>query len=546
VGDLDMLLPFPIAPEEAARARRRCLRNPSTAGFTGSVVSELSRHAELTPGAPALLDGGDVMTYEALSRRVAAITVALRARSCEPGDVVACVGPRCPDSIAIFMALEAIGACYVPVDPGWPDRRLLDVLARSGATLVVDYREGVQRSEPLPAPAEQLVRLEELGSAVTVAPLTVLTPKRTDARYMIFTSGTTGMPKGAIVEQGGMMNHLSAKVADLDLGPGDTVAFSAPLVFDISIWQMLVAILVGGSVAVVRDEELHFPRRLIGTLEKRGVTVAELVPTVAGWIAEEIARRDAPALADLRVLLSTGEELYPSVAARILDSLPQTMLVNAYGPTECSDDVTHHVVSRSDLTLGRIPIGRPIANATLYLLVREGSGWRAAARGEAAELFVGGSVVGRGYANDPAATTAAFFLDTIDPTSETGRLYRTGDLARLDGDRLVFLGRIDRQVKVGGVRIELGEIESMLNEHPGVVSCAVTVIGGEPERLAAWCVTSQRVSANALIAWLRERLPASNVPHVWRFVSRLPLNGNGKVAHSAMHEWYEGKASRTR
>jgi non-ribosomal peptide synthetase component F len=175
--------------------------------------------------------------------------------------VVACVGPRCPDSIAIFLALEAICACYVPVDPGWPDRRILDVLDRSGATLLVDYREGVQGSKPLPAPAERLVRLEEPGSSVAVAPLAALTPKRTDARYMIFTSGTTGMPKGAIVEQRGMMNHLSAKVADLDLGPGDTVAFSAPLVFDISIWQMLVAILVGGTVALVRDEELHFPRR---------------------------------------------------------------------------------------------------------------------------------------------------------------------------------------------------------------------------------------------------------------------------------------------
>jgi non-ribosomal peptide synthetase component F len=180
-------------------------------------------------------------------------------------------------------------------------------------------------------------------------------------------------------------------------------------------------------------------------------------------------------LEGLRWMLATGEELPTEVARRWLTEMPQASLVNAYGPTECSDDVTHHTVVPEDLDLLRLPIGTPIVNSRLYVLRREDDGWYACEPGETGELFVGGVCVGRGYVGDHDRTRDAFFLDPFRDTP-TGRLYRTGDAVTvLPQGALQYLGRVDRQVKIAGVRMELGEIEAVLQRHPAVGAAAVVV-----------------------------------------------------------------------
>ncbi|MGW4256006.1 AMP-binding protein, partial [Streptomyces californicus] len=359
-----------------------------------------------------------------------------------------------------------------------------------------------------------------------------------EPRYCIFTSGTTGRPKGAAVEHRGMVNHLWAKVSDLEFSAGDRLAFTAPLVFDISIWQMLTPLLVGGAVVVVRQEDLAFPRRVRTVLERTGVTVVELVPTVVGWLVGEAERR-APVLPALRWLISTGEELRPELAARALAALPHARLLNAYGPTECSDDVTHHEVTAADTTRPRLPVGGPVDNARLYLLARdEDEGpWRAAEPGEAGDLFVGGVVVGLGYVNDPENNARAFFTDTVDPGSPTGRLYRTGDLARFEDGVVLYLGRVDRQVKVAGVRMELDEIEAVLLRHPAVDRAAVTVpvIDGHPV-LAAHYTVRGPVTPEELRAHLAASLPEAMVPRRLTELDALPLTPNGKTDHRALRQ----------
>jgi non-ribosomal peptide synthetase component F len=174
-------------------------------------------------------------------------------------------------------------------------------------------------------------------------------------------------------------------------------------------------------------------------------------------------------------MLATGEELPTEVARRWIEEMPHAGLLNAYGPTECSDDVTHHVVTLADLELLRLPIGTPVINADLYVLRREGDGWAACERGEVGELFVGGVCVGRGYLGDHDRTRDAFFQDPFADTP-TGRLYKTGDAVRLLPEgTLQYLGRVDRQVKIAGVRMELGEIEAVLQRHPSVGAAAVVV-----------------------------------------------------------------------
>ncbi|MEV5333291.1 amino acid adenylation domain-containing protein [Streptomyces werraensis] len=531
---------LPLTPDSVGRARKLALRHTRAFDTGTALLDHVIGHSERDPDRPAVVDGDRTVSYRELLGRVAATRDALSTAGVRPGDVVATVGSRSVHTPVVFLALEALGAAYLPLDQNWPEVRVRDVLGRSRARLLVDYSGGTAhaaRAAAVTAKTDILLLPESNAQAATL-------PSRSgdrshEIRYTIFTSGTTGRPKGAVVEHQGMLNHLWAKATDLDLGPDDAVAFTAPLVFDISVWQMLCPLLVGGRLVVVGDDAMRLPRWLIDVLDTAAVTVVELVPTVIGWLTDHLRRVGGErGLPSLRWLLSTGEELYPAVAGRALEVLPHVSVVNAYGPTECSDDVTHHVVTAADLTRSRLPVGTPVANTTLYVLVEETESgrWRAADPGESGELFVGGTGVGLGYLNDPDTTNRAFFRDPFDATSATGRLYRTGDLARVDNGVVYYLGRGDRQVKVSGVRMELGEIEVVLSRHPAVDQCAVIVSGeGEHGELVAHYSVRTPVSATALQEALSAQLPTAMVPRRWREWDALPLTHNGKIDHRSLH-----------
>jgi D-alanine--poly(phosphoribitol) ligase subunit 1 len=518
------------ADREAARAG--ALRRPVPVDTAGRVGAVVAAHAARWPDHPAIVaDGVEQVTYRDLADHVAALTGGLAAHGVARGDLVAVCAHRGPELVAAFLALEAVDAVYLPVEPGWPQERSRQVLANSGAVAVL-VGPGVGRSAVDAAaggcPVLDVGELRAAGTAVPPGD----SAQDDEPRYVIFTSGTTGVPKGAVIEHRGMMNHLRAKIADLCLTSADRIAFTAPIGFDISIWQMLCPLLVGATMVIVDDATMRFPRKMVRTLGRHGVTVAEVVPTIAAALAREYAR-DFSALA-LRWLLTTGEELRPDLAAALLAALPDVALLNAYGPTECSDDVTHHRVTRRDAEGLRIPIGTPVANCQLYLLVDDDGTWRAARPREAAELFVGGVQVGRGYLGRPDLTARAFFHDEIDPSSPTGRLYRTGDLVRLDDGVLCYLGRVDRQVKVGGVRIELDEIEVVVSRHEAVAECAV-LLSERTGRVDAFVVVlgDTRV-VDDLLRHAREWLPSAVVPSRWHVLDRLPRTGNGKVDHRAL------------
>lgn len=521
------LQPLDLAPGAHERAALRARSNPVPVNTAGRIFDVVRALAQDRPERVAFVEGGDTVAYGSFFERVLEVRALLADQGCGAGDVVACVGTRASDTAALFIALEDLSALYLPVDPAWPAARSEDVLHRSGSRFVVEY--GSQAPD-----GHLFVRAHGAGADRVPVP----GAGEGVPQYIIFTSGSTGRPKGAVVDRTGLMNHLLAKVHDLGLTADDTVAFTAPLVFDISVWQMLAPLLVGGKVVVFSDDAMLFPRRMFRTLERQEVTVAEVVPSLITALVQEAERdRTTPPLPTLRWLISTGEELVPSLAERVLTVLPDIRLLNAYGPTECSDDVTHHVVTAADLGRNRLPVGRPIANATLYVLVQdpETGTWDAAEPGRAGELFVGGCPVGHGYVGDAATTSGAFFRDTLDPESPTGRLYRTGDLARIDEDGVHYLGRTDRQVKVGGVRIELGEIEAALSRHPRIESCAVCVSddAGRSE-LVAHYVASEELRTDDLRDYLGAALPADMVPKRWVRLAALPLTGNGKVDHRSL------------
>jgi amino acid adenylation domain-containing protein len=315
-----------------------------------------------------------------------------------------------------------------------------------------------------------------------------------------------------MIEQRGMVNHLYAKIRELNLTAADTVAETASQCFDISVWQFLAALLVGGRVEIFPDEVAHDGPRLLEATEERGVTILETVPSLLRSMLEERERMSRLYLQALRWMILTGEALPPELCRRWLELYPRIPVLNAYGPTECSDDVTHHVVSGPPPPeVIHTPIGRPIINTRLYILDENLS---TLARGCRGELYVGGDGVGRGYLHDPARTAEVFVPDPLG--GEPGaRLYRTGDASRyLPDGTIEFLGRVDNQVKLRGFRIEPGDIEAALAQHAEVrealvvareseageahlVAYVVPALGGAAESAAAHSSSSSSSDSEA-------------------------------------------------
>jgi thioesterase domain-containing protein len=323
------------------------------------------------------------------------------------------------------------------------------------------------------------------------------------------------------------------------------VAQTAAQSFDISVWQMLAVLLAGGCVDFVGDETIVDPEELLRYASEKQVSILEVVPSLLQTYfaiqPESRDRAETPAAANieqrgnLRWLLLTGEALPSKLCREWLRRYPNVAMLNAYGPTECSDDVTHFEIEREpDEDVLQIPIGRPLGNLRMYVVDQ----WlRTVGRDIAGELLVGGAGVGRGYLHDGGRTAEAFVPDVFG--EEGQRLYRTGDLVKyLDDGNLVYLGRIDHQVKVRGHRIELGEIEAKLTAHPSIREAVVIVRQEDEEekQLIAYVVSEKNgtVAAGALRTHLEQELPEAMVPALITELDTMPLTANGKIDRRAL------------
>ncbi|HKV13155.1 MAG TPA: amino acid adenylation domain-containing protein [Thermoanaerobaculia bacterium] len=446
--------------------------------------------AAVHPREIAVAGHGRALTYRELEQRAGRLAALLAAQGVKRGDVVPLLATRGPDFLVALLGIFGAGAAYLPLDPLHPPARWAQILADCGAAAVLCERSAAPRLASAPAVPRILV-LEDLLAREDAAPAPPPPAGESALAYVIYTSGSTGVPKGAMIEHRGMINHLQAKILALELTAADAVAQTASQCFDISVWQFLAPLLAGGRVQIYPDDVAHDPLRLIEQVEADGVTVLETVPSLLRLLLAELAAEGrSPSLARLRWLIPTGEALPPELCREWLERYPAIQLLNAYGPTECSDDVTHHrIAAAPGPEAVRVPIGRPVPNLRLYVLDRRLQPQPAGIPGE---LCVGGTGVGRGYLDAGGRTAEAWRPDPFAGSGEPGaRLYRTGDLARLRADgSLEFLGRIDHQVKIRGQRIELGEIESVLSAHPLLRAAAVLVREDGPgdPRLVAYVV----------------------------------------------------------
>ncbi|MBD1543534.1 non-ribosomal peptide synthetase [Arthrobacter sp. IA7] len=476
-------------------------------------------------------------TYAELNARANRIARALDVRGLRAEDIVAVVAERDLEWMAAVIGILKAGGAYLPIEPHFPADRIGRTLTRAGARVVLTEGGSTatldEALEGMPAVTRLL--LEDIEAEGHAADDPGLEVRPDQLAYVYFTSGSTGEPKGAMCEHDGMVNHLYAKVEDLGIRPGDVVAQSAPQCFDISLWQLLSALLVGGRTLIVGQDRILDVERFIDTVERGAVAVFQVVPSYLDAVVAYLGGKPR-ALPHLRCVSATGEALKGELVRRWFDVMPNVKLVNAYGLTETSDDTNHEVMSAAPAG-GSVPLGPPIPNVRIHILDERG---RLVPLGAPGEIAFSGVCVGRGYINDPERTAQAY---TTDPYVDGARLYRAGDYGRWSPDgKLEYLGRRDNQVKISGFRIEIGDIENALLRVPGVRDGAVvlgegTVVGegsGQSRFLVAFYSGHRPLEADHIRSAMATRVPGYMVPSTYRWQENLPLTGNGKIDRKAL------------
>ncbi|MFD2168455.1 amino acid adenylation domain-containing protein [Tumebacillus lipolyticus] len=491
-----------------------------------------------TPEDAAVVFQGHRMSYRELGRQADRLAAHLRAKGVVTGLFVGYFGERNLDWAVAVLAIFKAGGIYVPLDPKYPIERLTFMIEDTTPQVMLTYRDLVDKLPPHDSHILCLDEERDGGELVDEERVQgAVTPD--DVAYVIFTSGSTGRPKGAQVEHKGMLNHLLAKVDELEMTPADRIAQNSSQCVDISVWQLLTGWMIGAETHILPDEVAFDPARQLDEMEATELTIVETVPSLLRAMIEEVAMREAvPDLSALRWMIPNGEVLPPELCRKWLAFYPQAWLINAYGPTECSDDVTHHFIKEppgEEVT--NVPIGRVIPNMKLYILDAE---MQLVPIGVPGELHIGGIGVGPGYLKNEERTAQSFLPDHISGI-RGARLYKTGDLVRLRHDGLLeFLGRIDNQVKIRGFRIEIGEIETVIAKHPSVLETVVVarVVKPGDKRLAAYLVVKQeeRPTPRELRNFVREKLPEHMVPSAFVLLDAMPLTANGKINRRALPE----------
>ena len=433
---------------------------------------------------------------------------------------------RSADLLVALLGVWKAGGAYVPLDPALPTERLAFMLDDAGANVVVTDAEHGGRFHD----TREQIHVDADRASIATEPRIALPPPPTSSlAYVMYTSGSTGHPKGVMIVHSGLTNYLCWSRDVYQSASGSATPVHSSIAFDLTITALFTPLVAGGSVEMLREDA--GAQNLVAALRAgRDRSLVKITPAHLDAPRQQLGAAGLANRAHLFVV--GGEQLVSEMLAPWRDHAPRTRLINEYGPTETVVGCCVHEVRGDDPRTGSVVIGRPIANTQLYVL---GAGLQLLPPGVLGELYIGGAGVARGYLNR-AELTAERFIDDPFSTAPGARLYKTGDLAcwRADGV-LEYRGRVDNQVKVRGYRIELGEIEAAMSDLPEVRSCTV-IVREEPggKLLVGYVVPNGSVDANALRSSLGGWLPEYMVPSQIVLLDALPLTQNGKVDQAAL------------
>ncbi|MGZ5482190.1 MAG: non-ribosomal peptide synthetase [Pyrinomonadaceae bacterium] len=501
------------------------------------VYLSIEEQAATTPNAVAVAYDGESLTYAELNARANKLARFLR-QNLLPADqktgetsLVGICLERSIDMIVAVLAVLKAGTAYVPLDPAYPTDRLSLMLEDSGISVVLT-RQSLSERLPtfngraiaLDAEADEIAQqaAENLGLDVALS----------DLAYVMYTSGSTGAPKGVMIEHRALANFVKSASARYELSAEDRVLQFASLSFDTSAEEIYCALACGATLVLRADAMITSPKQFLESCAELGITVLDLPTGYWHHLVNAIVEDDLQVPGSIRMVILGGEQAHADhVTQWLLRAGGNARLVNTYGPTEATV-----VATTCDLTEHRdgaaVAIGRPLAGTSVYVL---DDALQPSPVGIPGELYIGGAGVARGYLNRPDLSAARFIAN---PFAE-GRLYRSGDLVRYQPDgNLEFLGRADNQVKIRGFRIELEEIEEAIRSHDTVTDAVVKVIEDSDgdRRLCAYVVFDGQSASdsNDLRSFLKGKLPPHMVPGIFTMLDSLPLTSNGKIDRRAL------------
>ncbi|WP_219884544.1 non-ribosomal peptide synthetase [Merismopedia glauca] len=521
---------------------------------------EIIQQVDRTPDAIAILDGETQVTYRELHRLSNQVARYLTSQGVKPGKLVGVMLDRSPLLWVGILGILKAGGAYVPLDPAYPPQRLQYMLQHAEIEVLLTesgLNEQINRILMPDLPLQTLMFLDSKD----VASLRLHTPDITSLRLVnremwcresdadleyvnhpddlmtvLYTSGSTGQPKGVMLNHRGYHNRLKWMQKAFNLSVGDRVAQKTSCCFDISVWEIFWGLMVGATVCPVKREIVTNPWDLAAWMKKMQISVMHFVPSLFGEFIQAMERENQ-AFPHLRWLIFSGEALPVAFIARWMEIYGDKVgLANLYGPTEASIDVTAHIIK--ELGEFSIPIGKAIDNVDILILDDR---MQPVSPGELGELWIGGIQLAQGYLKDPVKTAAAFHPNPF-PHIIGKHLYRTGDLAKeLPDGSIEYHGRIDSQVKIRGFRVELGEVESVLSNHPEIREAAVIVVDYDSghKRLIAG-LAGNEVESKQLRQYLQQYLPDYMIPHRFVWLASLPKNHNGKLDRKALRSTIDG------
>jgi len=523
----------------SAAERRQLLAdwNDTAAAFPATTLPDLlAAQVRATPTATAVTSGEQSLTYAELDERANRLARQLISAGAGPERVVAIALPRGATLVTALLAVLKSGAAYLPVDPGYPAKRVAFMLEDAAPALLLTDTATAGGLPQTPVPA---VSIDDAGTARAIAahpagPVTDAerhTPLRPGhLAYVIYTSGSTGTPKGVAVTHRGVTNRLRWMQREYSLEAADAVLQKTPFSFDVSVWEFFWPLTAGARLVLAKPEGHRDPAYLADLIASQRVTTLHFVPSM---LEAFLAAGGAGRYASVRRTICSGEALPARLRDRFAELTGGSPLYNLYGPTETTVDSTAWACGPEGAAQ-EPPIGGPIANTRLYVL--DGT-LQPVPPGVLGELYIAGSGVARGYLGRPGLTASRFVACPFGAPGE--RMYRTGDLVRWTRDgQLMYAGRADDQVKLRGFRVELGEIEDVLARHPTVAQAAVAAREDQPgdRRLAAYLVPTAGRDVDP--AELREHaaasLPEYMVPSAFVVLDGLPLSVNGKLDRAAL------------
>ncbi|MFD5090293.1 amino acid adenylation domain-containing protein [Amycolatopsis thailandensis] len=524
---------FDLRPEDQ-RARRAEVNATATEIPAPVLPQRFLAQAESTPDAPAVITGTAEISYRELLAHVQRAARWLRDRGVRRDEPVGLVMTRGPEHVAGILAVVLAGGAYLPVDAGLPGERRALMLADGGTRFVLTNAghtddERAVLDLDLTRPAESVPPVEPLPDA-----------HPDDLAYVLYTSGTTGRPKGVMVTHGAVANVVADCNGRFGVGPGDRFFGISMFSFDLSVYDVFGALSAGAAVVLPDADQAADPGHWLRLCGRTGVTVWNSVPAIVGLLLEQAEADGAEALKTLRLVMMSGDRLPPALPAALRATLPGLDVVSLGGPTETTIWNISHPVGTHEDGSESIPYGRPNANNRAYLLDAAGRDLPDWVTGE---ICAAGTGLARGYWSDEERTAERF---TDDPVRGE-RIYRTGDLGRwLPTGEIEILGRTDFQIKVNGYRIEAGEVETRLVALDEVRRAVVArESAGRGDRLVAHLVPAgdERPTAHDLGERLREVLPQYMVPSGVYWHDAFPLTRNGKVDRAKLQEHKPGQAA---